>query len=260
MQQPRRTDGDGRRGGELDQQVRRPVAEGRDPVAPDRQHPDHLLTQEHRGADDAAVVPQPLRVGASVLGVGEHVSDLLRTTIEPDASHESGAVHRDRVLGHEGPKLVCETGRPGQTVRPALEEVDEGSIPAAETTRVQPDRAQDRLDVRTCLAQRLKDLPRRLQLVEGVRERRRRSGATRRRSAARRVGHRSSRALLSKHGPLPSVRPDIPVLGCGAPRMLIALEQILTWVLIKQNAGWRQINAARPGSGGAGLEPPYSLS
>ena len=63
--------------GELLEELAFPFVERRDVGAPHRQHSDDLVLQDHRRGEQGAKTGEPLEVQATVVGVGEHVGDLV---------------------------------------------------------------------------------------------------------------------------------------------------------------------------------------
>ena len=67
---------------------------------------DDLVVEEHRRAHRGAEAGDPLEVVAAVVGIGQHVGDLLGPAVEPDPADQRVAVERHRVLGDEGDRLA----------------------------------------------------------------------------------------------------------------------------------------------------------
>ena len=77
-------DGDGGVGGEGGQDLGVVLVEGVDLGAPRRDHADELVVEDHRDAEDRAVVTDLLDVPPAVVGVGEDVVDVEGSSIEAD--------------------------------------------------------------------------------------------------------------------------------------------------------------------------------
>ena len=83
--------------GERRQQGAGVLVERLDRGAPDREDADHLVVDDHRRPDDRPVAGQPLELGQVVVGVGQHVVDLLGAAVQGDPPDQGGSVPVDRV-------------------------------------------------------------------------------------------------------------------------------------------------------------------
>ena len=125
-------DHDGRLRGEDLQQRLLPVVEGVDLSAEHGDASNDFVVKQHRRrhrAPDAALL---LHVAARVLGVGEHVADLLDPAFDCRASEHRAAVHLHREVGHGTDELLRQTDGGRQPEGATLNQVDRGGVAAAE--------------------------------------------------------------------------------------------------------------------------------
>ena len=83
----------------------------------------------------------------AVVGVGDDVGDLLGPAVEADPADQRVAVHRHRVLGDVGDRLLGHPDRLDQPVDAVVEEVEVRSVGAAQPARALDDRGQHRVGV-----------------------------------------------------------------------------------------------------------------
>ena len=100
-----------------------PIVERAHVVAPDAEHADDLVVEDHRGAHRRPETGHPLEVLPPVLGVGQHIGDLLCLAVQADAAEEGLPVEWHRVLGDERGRLIGETDRLDQPVDTVLQDV-----------------------------------------------------------------------------------------------------------------------------------------
>ena len=116
-------------------------------VAPQGQCADDLVVEDQRGAHRGAEAGDALEVEPAVLRVGDDVRDLLGPAVEADPADEGVAVHRHRVLGDVGDRLLGQPDRLDQLVDAVLEEVEVRSVRSAQAARALDDRGEHRVGV-----------------------------------------------------------------------------------------------------------------
>jgi hypothetical protein len=119
------------------------LVERTDLVAPQRDRADDLAVDYEGCRDRGAEAGHSLQVQPAVLGVGHDVGDLLGSAVQPDPADECLAVHRHRVLGDVGDRLVRDPDRLDQPVDAVLEGVEVRGVGAAQPAGALDDGGED---------------------------------------------------------------------------------------------------------------------
>ena len=123
------------------------VVERLDLVAPQRDDAEDALVDEHRHAQQGADAAEVAGTVPLVVGVGDHVRDLHRAALQPDAADDGPAVLRDRPVLDPGAVRVGAAEQVGEAVHVAVELVDHPRVGAAEPDRVAHDRLEHGLQL-----------------------------------------------------------------------------------------------------------------
>ena len=97
-------------GGERPQQPDRLVVEGLDPCTPQADRAHHSSSRISGAAITVRYPPGPARP-AGVIGIAEHIDDLLDGAILRHPARQRGAIEPQRMLVHVGPEIGRETDR-----------------------------------------------------------------------------------------------------------------------------------------------------
>ena len=119
------------------------LVERLDRGAPDGQDADHLVVDDHRRRDDRAVAAELLELGEVVVGVGQHVVDLVGASVDRHPTGEGPPAPGHRVLGRERRVLRVEPVRAHEPVPLRGGEVDQGGLATAQPAGVLDDRLED---------------------------------------------------------------------------------------------------------------------
>ncbi len=106
-----------------------------------------LVVEDQRRAHRGAEAGHALEVEPAVLGVGHDVGDLLGPAVEADPADEGVAIHRHRVLGDVGDRLLGHPDGLDQLVDAVVEEVEVRGVGAAQAAGALDDRGQHRVGV-----------------------------------------------------------------------------------------------------------------
>src|SRR4029453_15070216 len=92
----------------------------------------YLAIEQHWRRHRAPDAAHPLHVATHVLGVGEHVADLLDPAFYSRPSDHRATVHLHREVGHGADELLRQTDGGRQPEGATLNQVDRGSVAPAE--------------------------------------------------------------------------------------------------------------------------------
>ena len=136
-----------------------PLVEGRDIGAPHRHHADDLVLQEHRRGEQGAEAGQALQIVAPVVGVAEHVGDLVGAPVLGGPADGGGSVPGDGVVQQVPAVLLGGlAGDAGQPEHVAVEEEQLSGPRPAQPRGVFEDGVEHRARVGDVTTERREDL------------------------------------------------------------------------------------------------------